>query len=232
VVNVPRYAVYFAPAQTSTLWQLGCAWLGRDAATGAMLAPPELPGLSSERVLCLTASARHYGLHATLKPPFTLAERMSQDHLTAALTTLARAGRPFTLPALRISMLSDFIALQTETRSELLQQLAERCVAELDFLRRPAQAEELARRRTQGLSPRQEALLQRYGYPYVMDEWRFHMTLTARVFGAEREAALSGLESYLQPALQAPIRCEDVCLFVQRSPETAFVLEQRLPLGA
>jgi putative phosphonate metabolism protein len=232
VVNAPRYAVYFAPARSSSLWQLGCAWLGRDAATGATFTPPELPGISSERMRSLTASARHYGWHATLKPPFALAEQMSEDDLVAALTTLTRAGRPFTLPALRVRLLSDFIALQTETPSELLEQLAEQCVAELDFLRRPADAEELARRRAQGLTPRQAVLLQRYGYPYVMDQWRFHMTLTSRVFGAEREAVLSGLERYLQPALEAPIRCEDICLFVQRSPDSVFMLEQRMPLGA
>jgi putative phosphonate metabolism protein len=226
-----RYAVYFAPAQGSLLWDLGCAWLGRDAATGAALAQPAVPGLSYERVQALTASARHYGLHATLKPPFFPAAGVNQQSVLDALHELAGKCRPFELPRLRVSMLSDFIALRTTTPSAELDELAQRCVAELDYLRRAPDAEELERRRAQCLSARQETLLRCYGYPYVMDEWRFHITLTERVFDDERDAALRGLEHHLGPALQAPVYCEDVCLFVQTSPHTPFMLERRVPLG-
>ena len=226
-----RYAIYFAPAQGSLLWGRGCAWPGRDAATGAALAQPAMPGLSPERVQALTASASHYGLHATLKPPFFPAAGVNQQSVLDALHELAGKCRPFELPRLRVGMLSDFIALRTASPSAELDELAQRCVAELDCLRRAPDAEEFERRRAQGLSARQETLLRCYGYPYVMEEWCFHITLTDRVFDGERDAALRGLEHHLAPALQGPLRCEDLCVFVQRSSHTPFMLERRVPLG-
>jgi putative phosphonate metabolism protein len=227
-----RYAVYFAPAQDSLLWGLGCAWLGRDAARGSMLAQPGIDGISSARVHALTVSPRRYGLHATLKPPFRLAIGVTHDMFIAATRALASRMRPFTLPALGVNLLSGFIALRTVHESEALQGLADACVAELDQYRLPADANELARRRAHGLSPLQETLLARFGYPYVLSEWRFHITLTERVGGAEREMLLVRLASHFAPALATPIRCDDICVFVQERCDTDFTLHSRFALGA
>ena len=46
---------------------------------------------------------------------------------------------------------------------------------------RPPGAAELERRRKAGLSAAQEKMLLRWGYPYVLDEFRFHLTLTGRL---------------------------------------------------
>ncbi len=227
-----RYAVYFSPAQDSLLWQLGCAWLGRDAANDAALAQPHIDGISSERLHALTMSPRRYGLHATLKPPFRLAAGVTHDMLIAATRALASRMQPFTLPTLGVDVLSGFIALRTAQEGEALRRLADACVAELDRYRLPADAEEVARRRSHGLSAAQDALLARFGYPYVLSEWRFHITLTERLSGSERELLLAWLARHFAPALAIPIRCDDICLFVQERCDTHFTLHSRFALAA
>ena len=226
-----RYALYFAPAETSALWRSGSSWLGRDACSGASLPQPRIPGITAEGLRALTASPRRYGLHATLKPPFHLAEGVKPESLIDAIGTLARQLQPFTLPALSVAMLSDFIALRTHGEADALQTLADRCVAELDRFRRPASAEELAKRHAHPLTSTQKALLQRYGYPYVISEWRFHITLSERVFGAERDLLLHWLADYFAGTLSIPTRCDDVCLFLQQDAQADFVLHRRFTFG-
>lgn len=226
-----RYALYLAPADDSPLWRVGSAWLGRDARTEALLPQPKIEGICADRVQALTASARHYGLHATLKPPMRLADGVSADLLTDAVRMLAAATRAFMLPALAVDTLSGFIAVRAVHASAALQQLADDCVTQLDRFRRASDAVELAQRRSAGLSARQEALLTRFGYPYVMDEWRFHITLTERVAGAERDLLLAWLTAHFADALAQPLRCEDLCLFVQDRAEQPFVLRERFALA-
>lgn len=226
-----RYALYLAPAEDSALWRAGCAWLGRDPRTEASSAQPNIEGISVDRLRTLTASPRHYGLHATLRPPMRLADHVSADLLTDAVRTLAAATRAFMLPALVVDTLSGFIALRAVHSSAALQQLADDCVAQLDRFRRASDAVELAQRRSAGLSARQEALLTRFGYPYVMEEWRFHITLTERVAGAERDLLLAWLTAHFADALAQPLRCEDLCLFVQDRAAQPFVLRERFALA-
>jgi putative phosphonate metabolism protein len=226
-----RYAVYLAPAQTSPLWQAGCAWLGRDAAVDVELAQPVIAGIPREQLLALTAAPRRYGFHATLKPPFRLTAGVTRDELIEALRALANRMQGFTVPQLQVDVLSGFIALRTAHRSDALQRLADACVVELDQYRLAADPGELLNRRAHGLSAAQEALLARFGYPYVMSEWRFHITLTERVDGPQRDVLLAFLPSYFASALAEPMRCDDICLFVQARCDTHFTLHSRFALG-
>src|SRR5512145_1583919 len=107
----PRYAIYFAPSERSSLWRLGCGWLGRDAQRDCALEQPRLGGLAPARIAELTAAPRLYGFHATLKPPFALAAGRSADGLRAALAGFARLRAPFLLPPLEVGMLAGFIAM-------------------------------------------------------------------------------------------------------------------------
>src|SRR5689334_19967812 len=151
-----RYALYLAPAEDSALWRTGSGWLGRDARTDALLPQPQVEGISADRLRALTASARHYGLHATLKPPMRLADGVNADMLSDAARTLAAATSAFALPALVVDTLSGFIALRTLHSSAALQQLADNCVMQLDRFRRASDAAELEQRRGAGLSAKQE----------------------------------------------------------------------------
>ena len=225
-----RYAVYFAPAESSALWQAGSRWLGRDARTGTHLAQPAVDGWSAAEIERLTASPRMYGFHATLKPPFHLAEGCTLQQLTTAIQALAARMRAFVLPQLELGSLSGFLALQPQSADAELSALADACVTELDHFRARASADELAQRRAAGLSARQEQLLAEFGYPFVLDQFRFHMTLTERLLPAQSKRLRPWLAAYLADALALPLRCDDLCLFVQQRCGEAFTLQQRFAL--
>ena len=176
--DAPRYAVYFSPTPGSDWWQSGSAWLGRCAATGQPLAQPQVPGLPTEVLARLTAAPARYGWHATLKAPFMLAEGVDRGDLEQRLASVCAGLPAFTLPTLAVNRLGDFLALTPVERSDTLQRVANTLVTELHLMAAPLPPKELARRRAGGLSPRQEALLQAWGYPHVMEEFRFHFSLT------------------------------------------------------
>src|SRR5262249_48288739 len=139
-----------------------------------------------EELAELTAEPRRYGFHGTLKPPFALAAGATEAALLDAAGKFALSQSAFNLPGLHLVSISGFLALVPTERSEALHALADTTVQHFDVLRAPASPEELARRRRARLSPRQEALLERWGYPYVMEEFRFHLTLTRRLSAEER----------------------------------------------
>lgn len=225
-----RYAVYFAPEESSALWQAGCRWLGRDARTGAHLVQPGVDGWPAAEIERLTASPRMYGFHATLKPPFRLAQGHAVQHLTRAVQELAARTRAFVLPQLELGSLDGFLALQASRADQKLSALADACVTELDHFRAASSAEELTRRRAAGLSARQEQLLVQFGYPYVLDQFRFHMTLTERLPPAQSRQLRLWLADYLADALALPVRCDALCLFAQQRRGDAFMLQQRFAL--
>ena len=175
-MSTERYAIYFAPGQREHLWHLGSEWLGRDAWSGEGFPPLEVEGVSPERFVRLTASARRYGFHATLKPPMKLQPGVRYDDLLEFANEWAVLQRP-ELIALAVDQLNGFIALRPadELSARYVDELAAQCVMDFDRFRKAPSAGELARRRAAGLSSRQEELLGQWGYPYVLDQYRFHL---------------------------------------------------------
>jgi putative phosphonate metabolism protein len=226
-----RYAVYFAPDPASPLAVWASSWLGYDVATGAMPPQPAVPGIAAERLPEITAAPRRYGFHATLKPPFVLAPNHDEAGLDAAIATLAAGLAAFAAPPLRLSNISGFWALTLSAPSPAMPALADPCVRALDRFRAPPSEAELARRRRADLTPRQEALLAEWGYPYVMDEFRFHMTLTARLHGAERDAVGEALAPLIEPFCRDPLSVDAICLFRQETAEAPFRVIRRYPLA-
>ena len=218
-----RVAVYYAPAPSDPLWRLACAWLGRDAETAATVPQPPVPGIREA-----TADARVYGFHCTLKPPM----RLHTDYASFMGDAEALAARiaPFPLPPLAVMDLSGFLAVRETASCPPLRALADACVEHLDGHRAPPTDEELARRRAAGLSPAREANLQRWGYPGMFDEWRFHMTLTRRLTPAEYAVFRPAAEAHLLPALPGPRRVTELCVFTQPGPGAPFRVAERLPL--
>ena len=82
-----------------------------------------------------------------------------------------------------------------------------------DPLRAPLSAAEIARRRPDRLTKRQRRLLNRWGYPFVMQEFRFHMTLTDRLPPDQTAGMLHRLGAHVAPVLPRPLRIDDLCLF-------------------
>jgi hypothetical protein len=177
----------------------------------------------------ITADARLYGFHATLKPPMRLARPWAA--LLDDAAALARGIAPFDLPPLQVADLGGFLALRESAPCPPLHALADACVTELDTHRVPADAAEIARRRKSGLPPEQDAMLLAWGYPHVLATWRFHMTLTRRLPPAERAGIMPAAEAYFAAALAVPRQVADICIYTQAEPGAPFRLAERLPLG-
>ncbi|MFC2968575.1 DUF1045 domain-containing protein [Acidimangrovimonas pyrenivorans] len=206
-----RYAIYYAPPP-GQLADFGAGWLGWDPVEGAEVAHPELPGLPRP-ISELTATPRKYGFHGTIKPPFRLAEGTGIEALHGAMSDLAATLPAVTLDGLGLHRLGGFLALTPEGDTTALAALAGEVVRGLDSFRAPPGPDEIARRQAAGLSPRQEALLARWGYPYVMEEFRFHLTLTGSLPGPEAAAVESALAPLLALILPQPFSVDSLCLF-------------------
>jgi putative phosphonate metabolism protein len=224
-----RYAIYFAPPVESALYQFGCAVLGRDAVTGQRVAPLAVNGLSLDRWQQITSSPNIYGFHATLKAPFRLADGSSVDGLVASVERFASARRAFSVSPLRIARLSNFVAFVLQDESPDLMSLASVCVRHFDSFRSPLTEADLARRRIDRLTPRHRALLAQWGYPYVLDEWRFHMTLAAGLGRAEADHVSEALSVIAAPHCITPLAIDAICLFVQPDVDVAFRMVGRFP---
>lgn len=220
-----RIALYYAPGTDDPLHQHASAWLGRDAFSGAEIPQPAIAGVDIAEV---TADARGYGFHATLKPPFRVGGDM-QATLQATRDFAARTAA-FALPPLQITDLDGFLALREAEPCPPLQALADGAVTALDPHRAPATEAEIARRKPEKLSPRQREYLEAWGYPYVFAEWRFHMTLTRRLTPAEKAIILPAVTEALGDAPAVARMVTDICIFAQAAPGAPFIILERLKL--
>jgi putative phosphonate metabolism protein len=222
-----RYAVYYAPKGDWAQW--ATAWLGWDAEAGQTLPQPLISGLPAT-LADLTATPRKYGLHGTLKPPFRLASGVDADDLVSAVANLAATQTPFSLEGLKLAKMGGFLALIPTGDTSALTALAAKTVTVLDPLRAPLSDAELAKRRQRRLSPQQEQYLIDWGYPYVLDEFRFHITLTGN-FPAEiaRQTEVV-LAKHLAPLLPAPFVIDDLGLYGEDA-EGRFHLVHRIALS-
>lgn len=229
-MTLARYAVYFAPDPGSDLWSIGSHWLGRDAITGSLLERPEAFDPNSLDLEKITSGPAHYGFHATLKPPFHLAENQTPDELLAFASAFANRQAPVALPALHVSLLGDFIALIPIESREPISALAAACVDEFDIFRAPSTADDLKRRAKATLTPRQTRLLQRWGYPYVMDEFRFHLTLTESLNTSQQACILPVAKEYFSDVLAMPCVVDAISIFAQQNETGPFEVINRYPL--
>ena len=219
-----RVAVYYAPTADDPLFAASTNWLGRDPVTNAPARQPDAPDIAA-----ITDDPRLYGFHATLKPPMRL--RHAWDDFLAAAISMSKTIKPFDLPPLGVMDLHGFLALRETQPSAALQHLSDVCVEQLDAFRQPSSPEELARRRRSPLTAEQDAMLVRWGYPYVFETWFFHLTLTRRLTPLEKALYMPRAEAHFAGAINCPRRVVDICLFTQRIPGAPFTIAERLPLG-
>jgi putative phosphonate metabolism protein len=226
-----RYAIYYAPAPDGALGRFGRSWLGYDAETGTPMAQPALAGIATHRLAEITAEPRRYGFHATLKPPFSLAPGRTGTGLATALAAFAARQEAVLAPPLALAAISGFWALVPSLPCPPLARLAAACVRHFDPFRAPPAEGELTRRRRAGLSPAQETLLAEWGYPYVMDEFRFHLTLSERLAGDEASRIGAILSERVAPLCRAPLTIDALALFHQPSRGENFRLVCRYRLA-
>ncbi|SDR24463.1 putative phosphonate metabolism protein [Paraburkholderia fungorum] len=223
-----RFAVYYAPSHESAWWRAGSTWLGRDAQSGMACVPPQPAGLQRP-LMELTEAPRRYGWHGTLVAPFRLADGATQHDVLAATREWAATQRPFALPV-EAATLGEFVALRPvdQCGEANVRAVATSALQALDALRAKPSAADLARRLAAPLSERQRELLIEWGYPYVFDEFRFHMTLSNSLADAGERTALVAWWQAQTPAL-GPLTVDHAALFVEPSPGEPFVLWQRVP---
>ena len=221
-----RHAIYFAPAPETALAQFGASWLGRDAASGTPMEQPALPGLD---LRAATEEPRRYGFHATLKAPFELADGHSESELTDALAAFAARRRPIPAPALRVAALAAFVAFVFRDPAPHVDRLAAEVVQSFDPLRRPLSPADMQRRLAASLNDRQRRYLERWGYPHVMDEYRFHMTLTGQLPTVVRQRFVEHLSRSTENLCRQPLTIDALVLFRQADRQSPFQWVARFP---
>ena len=203
-----RYAVYYAPREGAFAFRAN-EWLGHEPGNRRELPQPVLPGIGDPRDI--TAVPRRYGFHGTIRAPFRPAEGVVEETIRGMVSDIAARLAPVVCDGLQVETLHGFVALTPTGCEAALLNLGAAVVEGTDALRAPLTETEIARRRPDRLSPRQRELLDRWGYPLVMEEFRFHLTLTDRL--DQPEPVRAALEDYFAPVLPHPFVIEDLCLF-------------------
>lgn len=226
-----RYAIYFAPPSDDRLSQTASRWLGRDAFTGGALDCPENPALGREDQMVLTAEPRRYGFHGTLKAPFELTPQRGEPDLIAAFDEFAAEIEPFEVPEIALHQIGPFFALVSAEACPALQHLAEQAVRRFEPFRAPLSEADLARRNPERLTQRQREYLAAWGYPYVFDEFQFHLTLTGPVPEEMHRPMREALETVFAEFIGKPLAVSTIALFAEERRGAPFTAHSLLPLG-
>ncbi len=233
--NQLRYALYLAPPPESELWRFGCEVIGRDALTGASWGEFGLEGYPPGAWRSMTGDPRRYGFHATLKAPFRLRLDLDIADLTAGLVEFARRFAPFDAGDLSVGAVATgggraFVALMPDAVHKELRSFEESVVRGLDRFRAPLSSAERQRRGAARPTPRQSYYLDAWGYPYVLDEFRPHFTLTNAIAHPDRVVRLLEWEFRLRVPSPA-LRVDALTLFGESEPGGEFRILRRFPLG-
>ena len=206
--RVRRYGIYAIPS--GEFYRAGSHWLGWDTVKGQALPHPKVQDLDGDPA-AITETPRRYGFHGTIKPPFHLAGGTHENDLRLGLDAFCATQSPVSLSDLVVRRLGTFIAIVPAESNAALTDLAAAAVAKLDGFRAPPTDTDLAERRGR-LSTAQEANLRQWGYPYVMSEFRFHLTLTGRLSTDVIDPVRDALAAHFDPFLPRPFVIGDLCL--------------------
>jgi putative phosphonate metabolism protein len=226
-----RYAIYFTPGQDDPLTRVAASWLGRDPFSAAHPTAPDVTGLSPAEIAYHTASARRYGFHATLKAPFHLAENATEAELDDAVARFAAGAEPILLSGLAPTRIDGFLALTPRGPAPDLDRFAGEVVTVFDRFRAPLSDSEIQRRNPDALSPDEFRNLLQWGYPYVFESFRFHMTLTGRVADDDLARVRAAIDEVFAPVLERPAIVDGLALFVEPEPGAPFMVRSWHGLG-
>ncbi|MCZ7484280.1 DUF1045 domain-containing protein [Rhizobium rhizogenes] len=219
-----RYAIYFSPAKDHPLTEAASRWLGRNAFSGTLHD-------DHDAYADMTEEPRRYGFHATLKAPFELAEKYSEAELLAAVEGFAASQPAFDIPRVVVGALGPFFALVPDRTYQPLQDFAAEIVDHFDRFRAPLSETDIARRRPQMLTESQRQNLSLWGYPHVMDDFRFHMTLTGRIDEGDQPAMQEVLSARFAEFVDQPLTISGLALFIEETRGAPFTVHRWHPLG-
>jgi putative phosphonate metabolism protein len=223
-----RVAIFYAPASKSPLAEFGSNWLGWDIEKAIEAKHPEIPKLPTP-ISDIIATPQKYGFHGTLKAPFRLNTEKSLDELRNALRRFSEPISKFTIGQMKVARLGNFVAIIQETASGQLQNFASTIVEHFEEFRAPLSDDDITKRRKTNLSPRQDELMLKWGYPFIFDEFKFHLTLTGKLNEHDAEITKNILAEYLSDILAEPLEVIDICLYGERG-DGRFEIIGRFPL--
>ena len=197
-MNFKRYAIYYIPSN-DLLYKLGSSWLGWDTILGQPASQLEIN--SDINIEKITETPRKYGLHATIKAPFGLADGVSTSELERQLRTLCLSLKPIEF-SLEVSELNGFFALTPTVKNTEIRELHTKVVCELDEFRAPPTKDELIKRRRNQLTSEQDQNLIKWGYPYIFRDFYFHITLTGKIPKNLKNTVTDEIKKFFEPVLQ------------------------------
>ena len=221
-MNFSRYAIYYIP--DLHLFQIGSDWLGWNSISG------QETTLSFDHRR-ITDRPRKYGFHGTVKPPFSLASHSTQGELQDAFHAFCATISPATGGALKISRLGRFLAMTQDVQSNEVTKLAASTVSYFDKFRAPLSDTDIEKRRRNRLTPQQDALMLRWGYPYVMQEFKFHMTLTCPLAPNEIDAVEQSANTRFREFIGQSLNMASLALLGEDIYSGRFHVIERLSLG-
>lgn len=205
-----RYAVFYTP--TGDLAAFGAAWLGWDSAEGCAVPHFDVTGLDVEKV---TATPRKYGLHGTLKAPIKLPQGADLTQLQRAAGDFATRHSAFEVGEFELRHDSGFVALRPKNDPVQLRNFAAATVKTFDPFRAPLSDADIARRRKASLSARQNQQMLDWGYPYVFNDFRFHLTLSGPLPQNEAAMVITALQPHLALVMPKPLVMDAITLMGQ-----------------
>lgn len=227
-----RYAIYFAPQNGTPLAQFGRTWFASDPHFPDKTIQRRNYGLEPDTAQRITKKPERYSFHATIKAPFRLHKKQTIQDLQNKLAEFARRQRTFSLHGLALTQLENCLVLATPTANPEINDLAAQCVSEFDLFRAETTPADHARRKSEQLTPEQRALLDLWGYPYVFEEFHFHMTLTGPLTQREIEEITPILAPALKDISLGQVEISSICLFGDPGEGKTFRLIERYPFSA
>ncbi|EPE97999.1 DUF1045 domain-containing protein [Rhizobium grahamii] len=226
-----RYAICFTPAASDPLSHVAANWLGRNVFSGEVVEPTAIRGLSIHEIAFHTAMPRRYGFHGVLKAPFRLAADLTEAQLLRDLMRFCGTLTPFHINRLEVARLGSFYSLAPSLPCEHVHYLASSVIQQFDRFRAPLSEAEIERTDPGGLSAAQFANLHRWGSPYVMDEFRFHMPLTGPVSHCDIPRVEHALRNVFEPVLADPVKVANVALMIEEGNGGPFRVHSLHPMG-
>lgn len=226
-----RYAICFTPPPSDPLSHVAANWLGRNVFSGEMQEPPAIRGIGIHEIAFHTAVPRRYGFHGVLKAPFHLSGEVSEAQLLRDLMRFSGTFQPFSIPRIEVARLGNYYSLVPTLPCENVRYLASAIVQHFDRFRAPLSEADIERSDPDGLSAAQFANLHRWGNPYVMDEFRFHMPVTGPVNCADMPRVEQALRSIFEPVLSEPIQVSNIALMMEEGTGGPFRVHSLHPMG-
>ncbi len=224
--NYKRYAIYYAPIENPELDLFGKCWLGWDPYKGEETTKSDLSKLPSfKKFSGLVLTPKQYGFHGTIKAPFRLKNKYTYSDLENKVREISKQIQSFHLDKLVIKKLGNFIAL-TPSKNLKVNDVSNKFVEGLDFLRDDLSEDEIKKRHPHKLSFNQKKMLFKWGYPYVFNEFKFHLTLTGKLRIEEIDNVYKYLQTILKSVNLRKIHFKSICIFGQKTDEKFYFIKK------